>query len=83
MACTRCFGSFSRQLRKNVPSTGGMSFGSTLQSGSMAMTWARVFDTSSPTNGLVPVSISKSTTPYAQTSARLSTTLPLACSGAM
>ena len=48
----------TRQPRKNVPSTGGTSFGSVLQSGSMAMTWANVFDTSSPTNGRVPVSIS-------------------------
>ena len=38
---------------------------------------------SSPVNGRVPVSISKSTTPNAHTSTRWSTTLPLACSGAM
>jgi len=37
----------------------------------------------SPPKGRRPLSISKSTTPNAQMSARLSTPLPFACSGAM
>ena len=40
-------------------------------------------ETSSPSNARRPVSISYSTTPNAQTSARRSTALPRACSGAM
>ena len=40
-------------------------------------------ETVSPANGCLPVSISYSTTPKAQMSARLSTTAPRACSGAM
>jgi hypothetical protein len=37
----------------------------------------------SPVNSCFPLSISNNTTPNAQMSARRSTVLPLACSGAM
>jgi len=46
-------------------------------------TLASVSLTSSPSNARVPVSISYSTDPNAQISARLSTALPFDCSGAM
>ena len=45
--------------------------------------WPGSADTSSPSNARRPVSISKSTHPNAQMSARLSTGLPRACSGLM
>ncbi len=47
------------------------------------ITFASVSATSSPVKARWPVSISKSTAPNAQMSARLSTALPRACSGAM
>ena len=53
------------------------------QLGSRSITLANVVETSSPANGFCPVSISNSTAPKAHTSARLSTTFPLACSGAI
>ena len=81
MSLMRLRGSFSRQPRRKLPSTGGRFFGSVPQSGSIAITCAKVFDTSSPVNGRAPVSISNSTTPNAQISLRLSTGLPAACSG--
>ncbi len=49
---------------------------SAFQSGSRSMTCARISETSSPANARRPVSISKSTQPKAQMSARLSTARP-------
>ena len=51
--------------------------------GSFIITAANVSDAVSPSKTRLPPSISSSTTPNAQMSARLSTGLPLACSGAM
>jgi len=51
--------------------------------GSRSRIFAWVFGTSSARNGRSPLSISKSTTPKAQMSARLSTGFPRACSGDM
>jgi hypothetical protein len=60
-----------------------VSAGIACQAGSVLSTLAIVSDTSSPGNARCPASISNSTTPNAQMSARLSTARPLACSGAM
>jgi hypothetical protein len=62
---------------------GGVAGGSSDQSGSFISTIASVSETSSPVDGRRPVSISYRTQPNAQMSARLSTALPRACSGAM
>ena len=62
---------------------GGVAAGSALQSGSRLSTAASTSLTVSPAKSRWPVSISKSTTPKAQMSARLSTALPRACSGDM
>jgi hypothetical protein len=62
---------------------GGTEGGSASQAGSLLMTFASVSATSSPPNARRPVSISNSTAPKAQMSARLSTVLPRAGSGAM
>ena len=59
----------------------GRSDGSAFQSGSLLSTAASVSETSSPSNARLPVSISKSTQPNAQTSLRLSAGRPFACSG--
>ena len=61
----------------------GTPVGTALQSGSDLMTLASIPATSSPSNGRRPASISYSTQPNAQMSARLSTARPRACSGAM
>jgi len=61
----------------------GVSGGRAFQSGSFVITNASVSVTSSPPNARVPVSISNSTQPNAQMSARLSIVFPRACSGAM
>ena len=63
----------------DAPSRAGRAF----HSGSLVRTAASVSETVSPWNSRCPVSISYSTTPKAQMSARLSTGLPRACSGAM
>ena len=76
-------GSLSRQRRQEPASCGGVVRGKTSQSGSRFSTEASDSETVSPPNGRRPVSISYSTTPKAQMSARLSTALPRACSGAM
>jgi hypothetical protein len=49
----------------------------------MLITFPSVSATPSPLNARWPVSISNSTAPNAQMSARLSTVFPFACSGAM
>ena len=76
---SRRLGSFSRQRFSRRCTLGGIPshFGSSLS------TVASVSVMSSPSNNRRPVSISYSTTPKAQMSARLSTTFPRACSGDM
>ena len=82
--CGRRFGAcFSRHRRSSVITAGGVDGGSRDQSGSFVMTAMIVSVTSSPSKAREPVSISKSTAPKAQMSARRSTGLPLACSGDM
>ena len=83
IALSRLRGSFWRHRRSNRRTDGGTSAGSTLKSGSVLSTDARTSEMSSPSNARRPVSISYRTTPNAQMSARLSTLLPFACSGAM
>ena len=80
IACSRCFGSFFRHLASNgrAPPAAG----SACQSGSLLTTATIVSVTSSPLNADTPVSISKSTQPNAQISARVSTALPLRLLGA-
>jgi hypothetical protein len=79
MSRSRFFGSFSRH-RVNSRRTFG---GAALRSGCFMTTAASVSVRSSPWNSRWPVTISYSTTPNAQMSARLSTFFPFACSGAM
>ena len=80
----RCRSRRSRSRhRRSSRIADGVEAGSAAQSGSVLSTSASVSDTSSPRNRRRPLSISYSTTPNAQMSARLSTGLPLACSGAM
>ena len=74
-SCTspmRCLGFFCRQARISCRMRAGTSAGSRCQSGSTFSTFASVSERSSPSNARVPVSISNSTTPNAQMSARLS-----------
>ena len=61
----------------------GVFAGSAVQSGTSFSTAASTCDVVSPPNTCRPVSISRSTTPNAQRSLRLSTALPAACSGDM
>ena len=70
---------FSRHFPSSRRARGGAS----ARSGSTLSTAAMVSETSSPANSRCAVSISNSTTPKAQMSARLSTALPRACSGDM
>ena len=83
MSRARRLGSFVRQTRSVWRSSAGVSAGNASQAGSFLNTYASVSNTSSPANARLPVNISYSTTPNAQTSALLSTRLPLACSGLM
>ena len=61
----------------------GTDDGSASKSGSRCRTFESVSDTSWSANARLPVSISYSTAPKAQMSARLSTVFPRACSGLM
>ena len=61
----------------------GVSTGNACQFGSVFSTDASTSEISSPSNARRPLSISNTTTPKAQMSARLSTVLPRACSGLM
>ena len=83
MACSRALTSFFRQRVSNRRSPAGVAAGTAPQSGSLLMTDTIVSVTSSPRNARVPVSISNSTAPKAQTSVRRSTVRPFACSGLM
>ncbi len=83
MSRRRCFGSRMRQSRMSVRRRGGTASGRDVRLTSRVSTAASVSETSSASNRRRPVSISYTTTPKAQMSARLSTARPLACSGAM
>ena len=83
IACNRCFGSFFRHRCNNPRIGAGVVAGNALHSGSARITAASVSVTVSPLKAILPVSISYSTQPNDQMSARRSTDLPLACSGAI
>ena len=76
----RCFESLWRHLCNRTRTRIGVAAGSSDQSGPALMTAASVSVTVSPRNTIFPVSISYSTQPNAQMSARRSTGLPFACS---
>ena len=80
---SRCFESRSRQRRSRWRIPLGVSAGSRDQSMLSRTTAAMTSVTFSPWKSARPVTISKRTTPNDQMSARLSTGLPRACSGAM
>ncbi len=80
---TRRVRSLSRHRWMRVRIREGTDGGSAFQSGWFFNTFANVSDMVSPSKARFPVSISKSTHPNAQVSARLSTGLPRACSGDM
>ena len=79
----RRLGSFCRQRRINQATRSGVTTGSEARSGSRVITAASTSATDSPSNVRRPASISFSTQPNAQMSARLSIAFPRACSGAM
>jgi len=75
--------SFARLRRSNLRIDGDMLGDSASQSGACISTRAIVSLTSSPANARRPVSISQSTQPKAQRSARLSSAWSRSCSGLM
>jgi len=83
MSRSRRFGSLSRQRRRSSRRRGDTAGGSARQFGSVFSTDANVSEIVAPVNSRSPVSISKTTTPNAHMSARLSTGFPRACSGLM
>ena len=83
MSCRRFFGFRSRQRASKRRTSQGAVAGRAFQSTSCFSTLARTSLTVSPSKSFRPVSISNSTTPKAQMSARLSRGLPRACSGLM
>jgi hypothetical protein len=83
MSRSRSRGSRSRQRRSRRTTGGGVAAGSRSQTGSLVTTAASTSVTVSPANAGSPASISYSTAPKAQMSARRSTGFPLACSGDM
>jgi hypothetical protein len=80
MACKRCRRSFCKHCRSSLRTAAGVSGGSAFQSGSNFSTEASVSETDSPLKASLPVSISYSTTPNDQMSARRSASRPCACS---
>ena len=66
-----------------ISTIAGVCGGSAFQSGSAFTTSANTSASVVPPNALCPVSISNTTQPYAQMSARLSTPVPRVCSGLM
>ena len=78
---SRRLGSFSKQRCSNRRIAGGVLTGSVCQSGSCSMILTSTSESVSPANARCPVSISNSTQPNAQMSARRSAGFPLACSG--
>ena len=83
MSRSRSFGSLTRHRRTTERTCCGTSAPMLETSGSFTSTEASISDTSPASNSRLPVSISNSTAPNAQMSARRSTGCPLACSGAM
>src|SRR5215469_13075215 len=83
IACRRCLGSLIKHRCTNSRILCGVFSGSCESSGSPRTTAASLSVIVSPSNAGIPVSISYSTQPNAQMSARRSTDLPLACSGDM
>src|SRR5262245_23835189 len=81
IAWRRRLRSLVRHRRTNLRIATGVAAVSASQSGSSFRTLARVSETDSPSKALLPTSISYRTAPNDQMSARLSTDLPLACSG--
>ena len=79
----RCSGSFARQPRSTAASSAPKSRAPSSQAGSRVTTEARTSRLVTPAKGMCPVSISHTTTPSAQMSARRSSGLPRACSGGM
>ena len=79
----RALRSFTRQRVTIVRTCAGSVAGNAVQSGSDLTTDEMISVASSPSNAFLPVSISNSTQPNAQTSVRLSTARPRACSGLM
>ena len=76
MSRSRSLGSRSRQRVNSRRTVGGVAAGSACRSSVSRSTEAMTSEISSPLNARWPVSISNSTTPNAQMSARLSTLLP-------
>ncbi len=83
MSRSLSFASRCRHFRRTLLTPAGVWSGSAAQSGSFDRTETSVSLTVSPSKARFPVSISYSTHPKAQTSVRLSTALPRACSGLM
>ena len=83
MSRRRSLGSRSRQRSSRRRTAPGVSDGRPAHCGSRVRTAASTSLTVSPSKSFRPVSISKSTTPKAQMSARRSTAFPRACSGDM
>jgi hypothetical protein len=81
MSLARSRGSFRRHTRSACATCDGTVEGSAVKSGSRWRTIESVSETSSASEARIPVSISKRTQPNAQTSVRLSTSFPRACSG--
>ena len=83
MSGSRVRGSLRRQRESRRRTVWGVAFGRASRSGSRVTTAAITSVTVSPAKSAWPVSISHTSTPKAQTSARRSTGLPRACSGDM
>ena len=83
MCCRRVFGSRLKHRRSTRRTPAGVSLGSAFHLTSARRTAASVSETVSPLKSFRPESVSWSTTPNAQISARRSTGLPRACSGLM
>ena len=83
MSCSLSLASRCKHLLRIFLIAAGVCSGSAAQFGSSLRIATSVSVTVSPSKALFPVSISYSTHPNAQTSARLSTGLPRACSGLM
>ena len=83
MSARRCLGSFRKHRRRSVTIDRGNAAGNAVQSGSSRRIAASVSDASSRANAGAPVSISYSTQPNIQMSARGSSRCPRVCSGLM
>ena len=83
MSRSRMRGSRSRHRAMRRWRRSGVAAGSVVQSGSFVSTKASMSDTVAPSKSRVPATISHSTAPNAQMSARLSTVFARACSGDM